>query len=380
MNRALVAAFTAAALFQTAGGAGAQGATEGEMELRGVYMELHNNRAFGVYPVLEGGDWRKLFRKLKGHGFNAVFPNVLSPSGACYPSKVVPTWSRGRMLGKADLLKELVAAAHAEGLEIHPWTIEWYKAGRVDKGRLVHDAKGKTHNTLCPSVEANRKLMREMILELVRNYDVDGVQYDYMRLPGKQYCYCRHCREGFERQTGRRVGDWPKDVVAGGKLATQYDAYLCGRLSAFIEETYPLIKKVKPEVVVSAAVWVAGRDGKRPGNPGVRQDWGRWVEKGKLDFIAPMVYGNKWIVERFDEFARAQAKHVVGKMPLVYGLGAYQDTAANEVKSVRAARKLGGSGFIMYTLTEKTLRDIVPVLEREVWSKPAKVPAFGRKR
>ena len=91
-----------------------------------------------------------------------------------------------------------------------------------------------------------------------------------------------------------------------------------------------------------------------------------------------MNYGNKWIVQHYEPFAKNEAKHVVGKMPLVYGLGAYQDTAENQVNSVKISRKLGGSGFIVYTLTEKTLRDILPALARDVWFRPAKVPAFGR--
>jgi len=347
------------------------------MELRGIYMELHTNRAFGVYPILEGGDWRKLFRKLKSYGVNAVFPNVLNPSGAAYPSKVVPTWSRKRMLGKADLLKELVAAAHAEGLEIHPWTIEWYKAGRVDKDRLVRDVNGGTHNSLCPSVEANRKLMRDMLLELARGYDIDGLQYDYMRFPNSKFCFCRHCRAGFEKGSGRKVANWPKDVVKGGSLEEPYAAYLAGTLDSFIRDMYPLLKKAKPQLVVSAAVWC---NSKSAGNAGVRQNWGLWVDKKWLDFLAPMNYGSKWIVQNYEPFAANEAKHVVGKMPLIYGLGAYQDTPDNEVKSVKISRKHGGSGFIVYTLTEKILRETLPVLGREVWAEPAKVPALGRKR
>ena len=58
-------------------------------ELRGIYLELTSNDNFGAYPLVKDGDWRKLFRNLKQLGLNAVFPNVVSPSGAAYPSQVV---------------------------------------------------------------------------------------------------------------------------------------------------------------------------------------------------------------------------------------------------------------------------------------------------
>lgn len=346
-------------------------------ELRGIYLELHGNVKFGAYPLVSDGDWRKLFCSLRQLGLNAVFPNVVSPSGAIYPSQVVPPKPASALMGFKDLLAELVAAAHDEGLEIHPWTIEWYHAPEdIDQDRLVHDSDGNTHNTLCPSLEANRELMRQMLLELVRNYDLDGIQYDYMRLPGSKYCYCPNCRAGFEKTIGRTVDEWPADVLAGGKLEGRYTEYLEGNLTSFVREMYFRIKQIKPSIVISAAVWCHDS---LPRHPGVRQNWGMWVENGWLDFIAPMNYGNKWVVDHFEVYARNEAKHVIGKMPLVFGLGAYLDTPESQVEDVRLSRELGGDGFIIYTLTEKIFNSHLPALSREVWSTPARVPAFGRR-
>lgn len=345
-------------------------------ELRGVYLELTANDNFGAFPLVENGDWRKLFRNLRQLGLNAVFPNVVSPSGAAYPSQVVRTKSASEMMGREDLLAELVSAAHDEGLEIHPWTIEWYHApDSIDPGRLVCDSAGNTYNTLCPSLEANREMMRNMLLELVRNYDIDGIQYDYMRLPGSKYCYCRNCRAGFEKSIGRKVENWPADVLSGGKLEEQYTQYLEGNLTAFVQDMYTRIKQIKPHIAVSAAVWCHES---LPRNPGVRQNWSKWVEKGWLDFIAPMNYGNKWVVDHFATFARTEAGYVVGKMPLVFGLGAYQDTPESLVEDIKLGRELGGSGFIIYTLNRKVFDSHLQVLSHDVWSLPARVPAFSR--
>ena len=346
-------------------------------ELRGVYMEMHNNVRFGAYPLVPDRDWRKLFSSLRQLGLNAVFPNVVSPSGAIYPSQVVPTKPISALMGFKDLLAELVAAAHDEGLEIHPWTIEWYHAPEnIAQDRLVCDSAGKTDNTLCPSLEANREMMRRMLLELVRNYDLDGIQYDYMRLPGSKYCYCPNCRAGFEKTIGRTVDEWPADVLTGGKLEERYTEYLEENLTSFVEEMYFRIKQIKPDIVISAAVWCHDS---LPRHPGVRQNWGKWVENGWLDFIAPMNYGNKWVVDHFELYARNESRHVIGKMPLVFGLGAYLDPPESLVEDVKLSRELGGDGFIIYTLTEKIFNSHLPVLSREVWPAPARVPAFGRR-
>lgn len=356
-----------------------------QIELRGVYMELTSNQNYGVLPIVPDGDWRRLCRELKQLGVNAIFPNVVSPAMAIYPSGVVGTLPgvqgkmdtlRNKNNNQPDLLNKIITAAHDEGLEVHAWTIEWYNAPKnTDPKRLMHDAAGKATNTLCPSVSENRDIMRRMIMELVNGYDIDGIQYDTMRFPPGDYCYCRHCREKFEKLHGTPVKKWPADVIAGGQLEKEYIDYLYGTLNSFVREMYPLIKKAKPKMVVSAAVW-AREEGSQVQS--VRQDWGDWVRAGVLDFIAPMNYGNNWIISHYSDFARNEAKQVAGKMPLVFGLGAYVDTPEGLVTAVKTSRDLKGSGFIVYTLTEKIYKNHLPALHQKVWSESATVPKFGR--
>lgn len=351
-------------------------AAPGASELRGVYMELHGNPQFGVFPLVADKDWRRLARELKALGVNALFPEVVDASGAAYPSQVVATRPPESRQGFPDLLQVILDAAHAEGLEVHPWTIEWSHAPRdIPADRLVHDRDGKTEPFLCPSVEANRTLIRDMLLELATRYDIDGLQYDYMRLPGDKYCYCDACRAGFEKLLGERVADWPAAVSPGGPLEGRYLDYLCDTVSRFVEEMKPVLKKAKPNIVISVAVWANNSTSR---NVGVRQDWGKWVAGGWLDFVAPMNYGNKWIIDRFEEYARAEAKNVAGRVPLVYGIGAFQDSGEGQVNAVKVGRSLKASGFIMYTLTQETFTKHLPALSREVWQEPATVPAFGR--
>jgi uncharacterized lipoprotein YddW (UPF0748 family) len=358
-------------------------------ELRGVYMELTTNQNFGALPLVPDGDWRCLCRELKSLGVNSIFPNVVSPAHAVYPSYVVgkpegPTdlYSVvlaliGKWEGPPDLLKTIVSAAHAEGLEVHAWTIEWYNAPpNIEPDRLVHDAAGKTTNTLCPSVVENRDLMRRMIMELVTYYEIDGIQYDTMRFPeGGPYCYCRHCRERFEKFRGSPVVNWPTDVLTGGRWEKEYLEYLYSALNSFVRDMYSRIKKVKPRMVVSAAVWCLETGSKVVS---VRQDWGTWVREGWLDFVVPMNYGNNWILQHYGDFARNEARQVAGRIPLVFGLGAFMDSATGVENAVKLDRELNGAGDIIYTLTERTFKVHLPALKRTVWSEPVTVPRFGR--
>jgi uncharacterized lipoprotein YddW (UPF0748 family) len=346
-------------------------------ELRGVYMELHGSERFGVFPLVPNGEWRKLFAELRQHGVNAIFPNVVSPRGASYPSKVSPPLPPARCLFSPDLLDEITDAAHAEGLEVHVWTIEWYHApDSTDPDLLVRGPDGKTSNSLCPSQEPNRELMSRMLLELAEQYELDGILYDYMRLPEGGYCYCEHCRAGFEKSLGRKVEDWPKAVLENGPLAAQYLDYLCDVISTFVRDMRPRLKEAHPGLVVSAAVWCNDKSSR---NDGVRQDWGRWAREGWVDFITPMNYGGgPYIVNHYEPFARNEAAQLKGVLPFAFSQGAIQDTPEGEIAQVRLGRELGGAGVILYTLNKSVMADILPALSREVWHEPATVPRFGR--
>jgi uncharacterized lipoprotein YddW (UPF0748 family) len=290
---------------------------------------------------------------------------------------VVSPLSWSELQGQTNLLKIILAAAHAEGLEVHPLTVLWYKAPKnTDPDRLVHTVSGETTNTLCPSVAGNRDLMRRMLLELATDFDIDGIHYDYVRFPDGGYCYCRHCRAGFEKVIKAPVTAWPKDVLYGGKFEKRYQEYLYGVISSFVREMYPLLKQLKPQLVVSAAVW-AKESGSRV--PGVWQDWGEWARSGWVDFLSFMNY-SLYILQHYDEFARNEAKQIVGKRSLVYALGSVVDSPEGLVNAVRLGRELKGDGFIIYTLTTSTYSEHLPELHRTVWSVPATVPRFGRNK
>ena len=55
------------------------------------------------------------------------------------------------------------------------------------------------------------------MLECLKNYDVDGLHFDYIRYSGRGPCYCRHCQEEFARKFGfqpQRAGDGRFPVFA----------------------------------------------------------------------------------------------------------------------------------------------------------------------
>ncbi len=166
-------------------------------------------------------------------------------------------------------MADLVKAAKASGVGVYAvWTV-----GRLDgvsadtlkqyesEGRLMRDAQGRLGRDgaagvdwLCPSDPRNRKLEKDAVLELVRNYDLDGIQLDAVRYPGADYCFCDHCKANFEKDAGVSVEHWPAEVRPGGKYAAQYDVWRQKQLTSLVGEISDAVRDVKPVRISVTAV------------------------------------------------------------------------------------------------------------------------------
>ena len=206
---------------------------------------------------------------------------------AYYPSKVLPV--APEVAARGDQIAACLAACRKYGLEVHVWKVN-FNAGRrapaefVERmrreGRLQQSAKGQEDPWLCPSHPENQALEVAAMVEVAREYGVDGVHFDYIRYPDGEHCFCAGCRERFGRTVGTAIARWPADALAGdaGPVA--------GRRS----------------IGCRARGERAGAGGETRSDFGggvsqlddgprrCRQDWKLWCDRGWLDFVCPMNY------------------------------------------------------------------------------------------
>ena len=136
--------------------------------------------------------------------YNAVIPEVLayhdnvgSGHGAYWNSSIVP--KAHDIVGDFDPLEYMVTQAHANGLEVHPWLVafrvstswppagnailtahpEWLMVPRGDIGGGPAPVDGKY--TLDPGSPDAQEYLMSIVRELVTNYEVDGIHWDYIR-------------------------------------------------------------------------------------------------------------------------------------------------------------------------------------------------------
>ena len=345
-----------------------------------------------------GRDWPTIMASLQQNGFNALFPNLCTGGAAYYPSDVLPRaagWSPGR-----DELAEAAQAAREHGIELHVWRINWvlfhvpddvharYEAeGRLMrnwKGQLARDDPNLEYGVdwLCPSNPANRKLEKDAMLELVRKYDIAGIQFDYMRYPSPDYCFCDHCRASFEKDTGIRVEHWPDDVRGDGPYAQRYADWRRGLLTSLVADISREAHRIKPGIFVSLAAWPEVEVARN----WVLQDWPAWIANGSLDFVCFMNYGTE--VQQVADYLRAQVDLVNGAIPIYAGLGAFMMRSPWPlIEQVEAARAAGADGFVTFAYYSGDLDKWLPDLHATVtasdpgpmphWSPPARFEFGG---
>lgn len=233
---------------------------------------------------------------------NAVIFQVRPMCDALYASTLEP-WSEFLTgeIGKPpepyyDPLALAVAEAHKRGLELHAW-FNPYRAGYLSNRSMSPPSHiSKAHPELVreygkylwldPGERAVQNHSLNVVMDVVKRYDVDGIHFDDYFYPYKE-------------SAGGKELDFPdaaswKKFGAGGKLSR--NDWRRENVNAFIERVYKSVKATKPWVkfgVSPFGIW-------RPGHPEpikgfdafdeLYADSRKWLVNGWVDYFTPQLY------------------------------------------------------------------------------------------
>lgn len=266
----------------------------------------------------------QLFDNMQAAGINTVFLETLNAGFPIYPSRVAP--QQNPLTQGWDPLAEAVALAHERNMELHAWM--WvFAAGNQRHNPLI----GKSESFLGPALTAHpdwvgydqdgspiplgqtkpfydpanpqvRAYLLRLAEEMIGNYDVDGLQLDYIRYPfqdssrGRTYGYGMAARREFRRQTGvdpveltPLVDPWlPREERdRQTDLWQAWNDFRIEQVTSFVAEVSALVRRDRPDITLSAAVF-AMPEAERLLK--IQQDWNTWAEEGLVDWIVLMSY------------------------------------------------------------------------------------------
>ena len=297
-------------------------------EVRGVWLTTLNNLDWPSRPATTAAGERqqreelvRMLDGLKAAGINTVFFQTRVRGTVLYPSAIEPwdgclTGTPGRAPGY-DPLAFVIEECHKRNMQLHAWVVAYPIHKAAVAKRLAGAALPKRHPQLCqlcgdawmmdPGVPGTADYIASVCEEIVRRYDVDGINLDYIRYPEKAIPFkddATYRRYG----AGRDRASWRRDNVTATVRA------IASRVRAqkpWVWISCSPVGKYADLPLHSSRGWNA-RDA-------VAQDAEAWLRDGLMDMLLPMMY---FTGEHFYPFAVDWQARAHGK-PVVPGLGIY---------------------------------------------------------
>jgi len=255
----------------------------------------------GLSQAQQKQEFIHLLDGLKKAGLNSVIVQIKPSADSFYPSEYAP-WSeyltgvQGQDPGY-NPLAFMIDETHKRGMEFHAWFNPYRVSVKDNMEELARDHPARKNpdwvvsygNKLYynPGVSEVRQFVIDSILEVVRNYKIDGVHLDDYFYPypekGVDFPDDELYKTG-KRFNGETKGQWRRNNI-----------------NDFIENLYKSVKREKASIKFGVSPFGIWRN--RDDDPGgsdtkggitsydsLYADTKYWVENGWLDYIAPQIY------------------------------------------------------------------------------------------
>jgi uncharacterized lipoprotein YddW (UPF0748 family) len=334
---------------------------------------------------------RAMVARAADAGFNTLLVQVRGRGDAYYLGGIEPK-AEGIQGGPTfDPLALAVREAHARGIEVHAWmNVHLVSSAFVisrDPSHLVNARPGLlavprelaselydvdpessryferliAHAAADPGIEGLysspsapevKERVYAVATDLVERYEIDGIHLDYMRYPSRAFDYSRGALDRFKIWIDGRIKDdqRPELAVASEQnplalveaFPEPWDEFRRSQITELVERIYVGVKRRRPEVLVSAAVFPDAQEAFLHRY----QDWEGWLHKGIVDVVAPMAYNPD-----DDLFARAisDAAGVAGPERVWAGVGAYLTTYEGILTKIDITQRIGVRGFLLFS-------------------------------
>ena len=318
-------------------------------------------RAVWVSVLAEGlksqEEIKQLVAVARQANLNTIVAQMHREGATMYPSKIQPRHASVRDKEGFDPLATLLKEARdtSEGkapLKVHAW-FNSFKIGE-QKDYLestpvpiaVHspawytrNRAGEIQHELDPGVPAVHDHMIRVIEECLQNYDIDGVNLDFIRFFGNDRGYNPIAMKRFYQQTGQIGRPEVKDEA--------WSQFRRDQVSHFVKRCALSVWTIRPDAIfsVDATGWgPAPEESFSETSPYIEalQDWNGWVENAWLDLVLRMGYKRDWVEDQKQQY-RDWADYTVelidrvdGRM-LTSGIGGHFNPMADGLAQYREA-------------------------------------------
>jgi uncharacterized lipoprotein YddW (UPF0748 family) len=353
-------------------------------ELRGVWLTNIDSDV-----LFERERLQKSLQTLDDLNFNTVYPTVWNWGYTLYPSKVA-----AKVIGKSldptpglqgrDMLKEIVSEGHKRGLTVIPWFEFGFMApadsllaknrpqwltSRSNGTKIVKEGTDDRVwlNPFHPEVQ---QFIRDLILEIVKNYDIDGIQFDdHFGLPSElgydAYTVALYKKE----HRGQAPSKDPKNP--------EWVRWRANKITDFMKQIFTAIKASKKNCIFSVAP-----NPQRFSYEFFLADWQKWERMGLIEELVLQIYRddlNVFISELEYPEVKAAKSHIPVSIGILSGLknrSVSMQQIKTQIQKVRD-RNFAGISFFFYETLWNISQEKAPERQagfRQIFPKPAAYP------
>ncbi|WP_330203881.1 glycoside hydrolase family 10 protein [Cyanobacterium sp. Dongsha4] len=336
-----------------------------QSEIRAIWLDRGT-----IVKARSKADLEPLFNQMAEAGINTVFFETINASYPIYPSRVAP--EQNPMTKGWDPLKAAIELAHERNMELHAWA--WiFAAANQGHNQIL----GQPQNYLGPVLSRNptwvlkdengavfnhtpgfkkaffdpanpyvRNYLYSLLEEIATNYDVDGIQLDYIRYPFQD----NHTKQTFGYTAASRHffkeshGVDPKKIQKSSSAWSVWTGFKIKQIDSFVAEVSQRLKEKRPDLILSAAVFPMERNQRLNV---LQQHWEEWIYSGWVDVMVLMTYA----LDTGSFEARTQSVHdLAGKNSglVIPGIRLLSVPDTETFDQVQSIRNMPSTGYALF--------------------------------
>ncbi len=376
-------------------------------EYRGFWVDTFNS------TLNNQADVSALVERAKAAKANVLFVQVRRRGDSWYLNSLEPPPDFVPIESGFDPLQSLIQTAHLNGIEVHAFVIAgavWNKNpafaptatlgpptsaahvfnrhGGFDPatGRIEPGPENWLTRTLLPDGAAGIGFQGhrfgsefwldfghpgaaaytvDVLMHLVRHYDIDGLHLDRIRFPefsAAGQTQASGANVGYNAVSVRRFQAFhglPFDAPPPEPGDVRWAQWRRDQVTNLVRRVYLNAIAIRPRLVVSAALITFGsgpttEDAWRSAEAywRVYQDWRAWLEEGIIDLAIPMNYKRENVAQQaawFDQWNEWTRTHLYGRAALS-GLGVYLNSIEGSLRQVRRSLMASLPGVVFYAM------------------------------
>lgn len=272
-----------------------------DVEVRAIWLDRGT-----IIKAGSESNLRKLIRSISAAGFNVIFFETINAGYPIYPSELL---RQNPQVKGWDPLQVAIDESHKNDIELHAWVwtfavgnvrhnlliglnkdypgqviaekgMEW--AMKTKDGKLIPDDQFETW--VSPANKEATDYLLSLFSEIVTNYDVDGLQLDYIRYPFQK----SSSQIGFDEISKKAfIRDKGIEPSLSGNANKIWKKWKIDQVNNFVKRASETLKKKKENLNISVAVFAIPRQQRKNI---IQQDWEAWALNKWVDAVYPFYY------------------------------------------------------------------------------------------